>query len=246
MNLLVKRSAMIMVMAALVSCQTAKPKTSDKPGEPAVGFQPAAFLAPIRHEQGRYADLYSPNSFALWIGSEVLQFKQDMAKEAGETPDPKMDSDAQRIAQDFLVLECHIESAFPDSSIAYDVVGFRGMDDVYLLLPGGRKVKPEQTVIGPRAEEEAKGALKVFRRTNLLVFPRHDLWSGGATLDPTAPSVKLVLDGYASHFYFEWPSVPGNVPPQKWSPAVEEAKKAVIMGYKQFMDSVRRLAHLVD
>jgi hypothetical protein len=246
MNTAIKRLAVMMAMATLVSCQTSKSKTPAKADEAAAGFQPAAFMAPVRHEQGRYADLYSPNSFALWIGPEVLQFKQDMAKEAGEAPDPKMDADAQRIAQDFLVLECHVESAFADSSIAYDVVGFRGMDEVYLLLPGGRKVRPEQTVIGPRAEQESKGALKVFRRTNLLVFPRRDLWSGGATLDPTAPSVKLVLDGYASHFYFEWPSVPGNAAPQKWSPAAEDAKKAVILGYKQFMDSVRRLAHLFD
>ncbi|MBI5095930.1 MAG: hypothetical protein HZB26_26285 [Candidatus Hydrogenedentes bacterium] len=246
MNTAVRIVCVMLVVAALTSCKTGKSKPVETPEETAAGFQPGAFLTPIRHEQGRYADLYSPNSFALWIGPEVLQFKQEMAKEAGETADPKMDADAQRIAQDFLVLECHIESAFSDSSIAYDVVGFRGMDDVYLLLPGGKKVHPQQTVIGPRAEEEGKGALKVFRRTNLLVFPRHDLWSGGATLDPTAPSVKLVLEGYASHFYFEWPAAPGSPVAQKWSPAAEDAKRAVIMGYTQFMSSVRRLAHMFD
>lgn len=236
------------LLALAVGCQTGRQKAVPEPetGAQPVSFQPGAFLAPIRHEQGRYADLFSPSSYALWVGPEVMMFKQEMAKEAGETVDPRLAADADQITRDFLVLECHIESAFSDSSIAYDVVGFRGIDAVYLLLPDGRKIRPEQTVIGRGAEEDSKGALKVFRRTNLLVFPTRDLWSGGATLDPGAPSVRLVLDGYESRFYFEWPAAPGTVAPQRWAPTAEEAKQAIKLGFTQLYTGLRQLAHLFD
>lgn len=234
-----------LALTVLVSCQTTK--TKSKAGTSGMAeFQPGAYLVPIRHETGKYANLFSPESFALWVGPEVMQFKEEMAKKSGATIDPKMDADAREIAKDFLVLECHIESAFSDSSIAYDVVGFRGLDDVYLSLPDGQKIYPEQTIIGARLDQESKGTLKVFRRTNLLVFPRRDLWTGGPTLNSRAASVRLVLDGYSSRFYFEWPAAPGTVTRPKWSPAAADAKRAVMMGYTELVSRLRRLAHLFD
>ena len=176
----------------------------------------------------------------------MLQFKQDMAKEAGEATDSKMDADAQRIAQDFLVLECHVESSFSDASIAYDVVGFRGMGRG--LSAPARRAQGTARAGGyrpPRRRGHQRRPQGIPpHQPACLSAPRSVVWwrnarsrgPGGQTRARWV-CVALLLRVAGD------PRKRG--PAKRWSPAMEDAKKAVIMGYKQFMDAVRRLAHLV-
>ncbi|MBI4558474.1 MAG: hypothetical protein HY706_12905 [Candidatus Hydrogenedentes bacterium] len=229
-----------------LSCQTTPPPETAALPEVAPSpqlFVPASFVVRIQHEKGNYADLFGPDSYAVWVGPEVTAMKREKATEAGETIPPQFDKIAASVAEDYLVFELHIESAFSDSSIAYDAVAFRGID-VYLLGPEGRLIPPIQQIIGTPVEEENREALKLFRRTNIVIFNKVDPLGGGLALAPGMPAAKLVLEGHGSNFTFEWPTAaPGTTPTR---PSGSEALMAVKVGFKDFFEKTRRLAHIFD
>lgn len=230
----------------LVSCQTARTPPADVelvPPPPPPEFTPTSFLSGLCFERGAYPELFSAESRALWVGSDISALRRSKAVENGEAVDPKLDAAAARIAEDYLIIEADIVSVFGDMSIAYDVVGFRGIT-AYLLTAEGGRVPPIQTVLGTSATEEQREALKLFRRTNLIVFPKRDLWRGTPTLGPDTPAVRLVLEGYDSVFYFPWT---GSGPiPRPHALTMDEQRRALKTGFKQFYAKVLALAHTFD
>lgn len=226
-----------------VSCQTAKAPKPVAEEIPLVEFRPATHYSRIHTGSGRYPNLVSAASFALWVSPEVAALKRKEAVEAGEKIDASLDEAAKHVGENYFVFECHIESVFPDASIAYDVVGLRNMD-LYLLTPDGLKVKPIQRILGSHADEEERMALKLFRRTNILVFPKQDILIGQPTISHEAPAVRLVMEGFNSDFYFEWPAVDGAAPatPSAASRAYSTAK----VGFSELFSKLKTLSHIFD
>ncbi|MEA3365134.1 MAG: hypothetical protein U9Q79_05785, partial [Candidatus Hydrogenedentes bacterium] len=184
---------------------------------------------------------------AVWVDGNVAEMKYQKEAEEGEAPSHHLVAQAEAINRNFFVFECHIESVFRDTSIAYDVVGFRGID-VHLETPEGNKIRPIQTIIGTPVEEEQRGALKLFRRTNIVVFPREALWTGGDTVAIGSRSVRLVLSGHRSVFYFEWPEAPqaGVDSVWSWKPSENEMLQSVKMTFSDLYGRLRQLAHTFD
>jgi hypothetical protein len=130
-------------------------------------------------------------------------------------------------------------------SVAYDAVGFRNVE-LTLMTPDGRRLRPVQTVLDTQLVEEQVGALKRFRRTNLVIFPRHDLWVGTPTVDPSYPAVRLALEGHSSKFYFEWLQGPQEQEGGFQWPTKEQALFAARLGYTQLFERIRVLSHMLD
>ena len=118
-----------------------------------------------------------------------------------------------------------------------------------LLLPDGTKVPPLQRVIDGSVDEEQRGALTLFRRANVLVFPKTDLFTGAPTIPPASTSIRLVLEGHGSPFFFQWPAKPVPVEePAPDAPPVPEAQKrsAVKVGYDELMAKICALIRIID
>ena len=219
----------------VISCQTTKPEPA--PETPAAGlFEPAHCVSQIHFAEGANRGLFSPDSYAVWVGPEVMALKREQQKAV----DPDFDAAAQDIGENYLIFECHIASLFGDMSIAYDVVGFRGID-VYLLEPDGSEVRPMQIVIDTSATEEQREALRLFGRTNVLIFPQRNVFLNTPTISEDAAAVKLVLEGYNSKFYFEWPALSSGEP-SKFYRSQSEAMQAVRMGFNDLVRRIQRLS----
>ena len=233
----------LVVSACFVSCQTTKKEESK--GEPAfvTEFFPMTFVSPIQLESGSYPDLFAADSYAVWLGSDIARLRRAKSVEQGEKIDPKLDEAAGRINENYLVFECHLASMLSDMSIAYDVVGLRGMT-VFLVSPGGKKASPIQTVVGSSASEEPAGALRKFARTNLIIFQKKDLWTDKASIDMAAPSARLILEGYGAAFRFEWATA--TVPRGPWIPKQEEYIKAIKAGFKETYGRLVQALHTFD
>lgn len=231
---------LIGAVVGFASCKTTG--KTDKDGM-TVAFQPAGPLAQLHVDKASYNSLFSARSYALWVGPEVTRQRRDEALNTGETVLAEADAAAPEIDENFLVLECHIESVFEDMSIGYDVVGFRGIQ-VYLEAPDGSKIPPAQVIMGSQLEEKPQGALKIFRRTNLVVFPRKTLNLTASLSREKKPAARLVLEGYNSKFYFEWRS---DVPGQESSPLISpEFRQAAKMRYTEYYTKMRELGHRFD
>jgi len=225
------------------ACKT-HPRDPEIPPVEKVEFQPLRFNSSLSIEKGDYPDLFSNESFAVWVGAEVATFKRAATIDQGGVVDAQLDIDARTIAESFVIIECHLESIFSDTSIAYDAVGFRQVT-VYLETPEGKRVKPAQVSIGSPVEEEQRGALTLFRRTNLLVFPRRDLWVHRQTGKHLAPYTRLVLEGYDSKFYFEWPESP-NMDPYQWVPTEKESRQLAVTGYRELYRRLQEFARRLN
>lgn len=232
-------AGLISVLLA-VSCATRERSAP----RPYVEFSPSRYLSSIHLDSGSYPALYSEQTYAVWVDPEVARIKRDQALLAGEELDPRFESEAFALAESFVVVECHIESVFADSSIAYDAVALRNIE-VELRLPDERGVQPVMQILGTPVEEESRGALKLFRRTNLLVFRRKDLWMGRDRERRALAEARLTLKGYDSTFYFAWPQAPVDDPWQ-WVPTPEEAHKLTVTGFRELFMEVRRQAHRFD
>jgi hypothetical protein len=171
-------------------------------------FTPAQFVAkPTLGPGSRYSDLLSPDSYAIWLTDEVVNIKLESETANGATSEKmeELANMARQLNEKFLIFECHVVSAFPDASIAYDVTGFRHAD-VFLVDEGGSKYAPLQVIIGS-LERGAHGALKEFRRVNLVVFPRRDLFTGEPVVDSRTPRFSLVIRGYKTDCLFSWSNI---------------------------------------
>lgn len=190
---------------ALSACQTKpKPEPVTTTVPVAVGdFVPVNAAVPLRMESGRYPNLFAPTSYAVWITNGVAAAKLNREQATGGEISPLLQADAATINANFYVIEVNLESAFPDASIAYDVVGMRAIS-AYLTLPDGTQVFPAQRVMATTAGENAEGALRRYGRTNLIVFPKVDVLSGMPTVPGGLAGISLTLDGFNSIFQFDW------------------------------------------
>ena len=245
------RYVCLLLCVAGAACQTMSPAPPPDIEEavPPIprGYQPMSYVSTIHWEAGEYPDLFSSDSSAVWVDGNVAQLKYENEAASDNPPSQRLVAQAQAISRDFFIFECHIESVFRDTSIAYDVVGFRGLE-VHLETPDGTHVRPIQTIIGTPVEEEQHGALKLFRRTNIVVFPRHDLWTGADTVAVGSRSVRLVISGHNSEFYFEWPELPLTAIETGWNwrPSENEMYQALKVSFSELYGRLRRLAHTFD
>jgi hypothetical protein len=236
-------TTVLMSLAVFSGCQSLW-KAERKPAGKPIPFVPAQFVSSLRTGQCAYPHLFSAQSYALWVGPEVTAQRRAESEEKGQKPDPMADAAAPEIDANYLVLECHIESVFEDMSIGYDVVGFRGIQ-VYMLTPDGRKVPPAQIVMGSELEEKSQGALKSFRRTNLIVFPKHELDLRVPKVNGQAASARLVIEGFKSSFYFEWfPVMPGK--DGQVQAVVFEGANTAKLGFNDYYGKLRAIAHKFD
>jgi len=180
--------------------------------EPAQLFTPSSYIArPTVGLGSKYRDLLSPDSYVIWFTDEVAELKVEVAEDEGgiSQDSEELLTIAKTLNEKYVILEFHVVSAFADSSIAYDITSFRHAD-VFLLDGAGNKYEPLQVIVGA-LERSQKGALMVFRRVNLLVFPKHDLLTGEPVITSSAGEVSLVLSGNNTTYFFSWGDVAGPV-----------------------------------
>lgn len=199
-------AALLLVFAA--GCATTPKEEPEPTIIPVADLRPANAVSLLHLSSGRYPNLFSENSQALWVNEDVAQAKLNAEIAANGEVSEFIIADGATIAANYYIIEMNLGSHFPDASIAYDVVGLRTID-VYLRLPDGTRVFPVQRVMGSSAQETSAGALKSYARTNVVAFPKVDVLTGIPTIPGNASGVQLVLDGFNSEFNFEWAFVPG-------------------------------------
>ncbi len=201
----------VIVFSAIIVAGCKSTPSTDKVEQEVVDAVPAAppqfipsnFVARIKRDEGKYNTLFSLASHAVWVDKNIAEIKQ--AYEKANNPDISADliDAAAEISENYIVIECHIETMFRDSSIAYDLSGLRNTT-VYLQSPNGSKVYPLQQLLFTPAEEKQVGTLKQYNRTNVLVFALNDIISGMPTVPEETNTIRLYLDGFDTLFYFEW------------------------------------------
>ena len=200
-------------------------------------FTPARYVArPTPGLGSRYGNLLSPDTYVIWFTDEVAEVKLESEMAEGATPGnlEELLNMAKKLNEKYLIFECHIVSAFPDASIAYDITSFRHAD-VFLLDDSGTKYEPLQLIIGS-LERENKEALMEFRRVNLVVFPKYDLFTGKPVIDSETPELSLVISGYKTDYFFSWSNV--NTTPRR--PSSERHLEALRATSLRSIESVLR------
>lgn len=251
--------------------QPVEPVTDEKvPAGAPVIFRPATTQVPINIESGRYPTLFGGGSRATWVEagsySAATQPAAPAQAEANQSatsidqqdsamladaiavparPAPSgVDDDVRALSAGFNVVVLDAESAFTDTSIAYDTVGLRGVN-AYLRLPNGQQITPVQVIVGSDLEQSAQGALRKYRRKNLLLFPKDPIAVSAPMAGTQPPGVRLVLEANGCVFYFEWPAlVPGQIGPPKFSD--REAVQKIGAGYEKAREKERGILHKFD
>jgi hypothetical protein len=188
-------------------------------------FTPSSYIArPTVGLGSKYRDLLSSDSYCIWFTDEVAELKQEAATADGEMSEDSEEllTIARTLNKKYIILEFHVVSAFSDSSIAYDITSFRHAD-VFLVDGAGNKYEPLQVIIGT-LEKGQKGALMVFRRVNLLVFPKHDLLTGQPVITSSTGEVSLVLSGYSTTYFFSWGDVSNATRETRTKPSLENVR----------------------
>lgn len=176
--------AAAVVLCAAAGCQSQSPAVQKHMPVAEVPFTPARTAAQGEWHEGAYPNLFAPASYAVWGGLPA-------------------DGDSDTAPKGPLVVDVYLASAFADMSVAYDVVGMRGIH-TYLDMPNGDTVRPAQVVVGSELEEEMRGALRMFVRKNRLIFPM----AADEVMVPARPdaAVALVLEGHGTIYKFVWPA----------------------------------------
>lgn len=235
--------ALCFAAGLLPSCQTRR----EPPPENAVAagtlvpFAPLRARAPLQFETGLYPDLFTADSYALWVDTAVSLERMAEAEAAGDAPDAASTAEAEILDAAFQVIECHLDTLFPDAAIGFDAAALRGLD-VYLETHDGRQIRPARMATGALTEGR-QGALLQFSRPVLIGFARRDVPMVPASANSAA--VRLVIEGHGSKFYFAWTAAlpetfaePRLIPPEK----VAAAK----MSFKSYYEKLRAWAHNFD
>lgn len=253
-------SALLMALAMLLplsGCQTTdSSKGMDVAPAAKIVFVPRVRRAIVQAGQGRYPNLFTTASYAVWGGEQApVGLPPSPAPATGDAAsteaamDAQLDSvpavpDAQAARAGGLTIECHLESEFPDRSIAYDAVGLRGMT-ILLKLPDGRELQPAQKTLGSELEEVPVGALRRYGRKLTLYFSEGQFLVENPATNPAAGGVRLVVSGVESQFYFEWPATPDFLA----TPAPRLDQQAISFARKQLKttrSAVARTSHTFD
>ena len=232
-----KRVALSLVMVlAFAGCQTTggTDDASDKPPRRGTDypFEPASTTAYLTFDGGSYPTLFEAGAPCRWI-------QPGAGVEAGS-----MAEQAQQMAGQFHVFECHMKSAFADSSIAYDVTGLRGIS-IILRAPDGTEVPSARTVLDPNLTESAFGALPVYSRTVYLLFPKIPLSAVVPYEGQGYRPLQIVLRGYDSVFTYSFPPVaPTEIRRERFRESNEA--KVIKEGYEVTRDGTREFLHNFD
>ena len=213
MKILYKTSLVISAVLVFQGCGASRSTTRREPSREAMAttgaltevFTPSSYIArPTLGVGSRYQNLLSPNSYVIWVTDEVAQLKLESETAEGTVSGESEEvlKIAQALNERYLIMECHIESAFQDSSIAYDITSFR-QAEVFLLDDAGNRCEPLQVIVGA-LERGRKDALPIFTRVNILVFPKHDLLTGELLISPRTREFSLVIAGYNTTYFFSW------------------------------------------
>lgn len=254
--------APVLVGLALVlfpGCQTTDSSDAEVISPSAkIVFTPRVHRAVIQAGEGRYPNLFTTASFAVWGGEAHAAAPQtppvspdpakgDAATEAAmdahlESVPPQPEVEASRAGG--LTIECHLESEFPDRSIAYDAVGLRGMT-INLRLPDGRELQPAQKTLGSELEEVPVGALRRYGRKLTLYFSEGQFMVENPAVNPKAAGVQLRIVGLESQFLFDWPATPDFLATPKPRPD-QKAAKFVRKHLPEARSAVARTSHTFD
>jgi hypothetical protein len=216
----------------------ANPKTTTIP------FQPMSYMARLRAAEGPYPNLYSGDSYALWVGPEMTAQRRESSEATGEIAAPEADAIAPIIEERYIVFECHLISLFGDMSIGYDAVGLRNVE-VYFEDNNGRRIEPVQVGTTGKLDESMQGAIRVFRRSCLIVFPREALTVTVPVPPGQLPTARLVLATLDTKFYFDWQPILN--PEEIGTPLRDRAwVQASKMGYNQFYTGLKGFLHNFD
>ena len=197
-----------------------------------VPFAPVRSGAPIQWESGPYSTLFSSGSWAAWVGPDSDAASPAWAAALTLPPDR------------FALLECRLISSFADQSMAYDAVGLRGVE-VWLETPDGRHILPVQVIRDGHLDEQLQGALRVFARRSLLVFPREEIYFVVNRDTGPMQEMRLCLQAAQTLFSCRWsgetPVV--NTPvPLKEHPATQTVHQKL----RQLWDKSGELSHQFD
>lgn len=252
--------ALSLMFMGLNGCQTTDSSEGmTLPPSAQIAFVPRVRRVAVQAAEGRYPNLFTSASYAVW-GNEPMETTPSSAPMAdagsgGDTVsteakmDVQMDSvpvppDVVAARASGLTIQCHLESEFPDRSIAYDAVGLRGMT-ITLKLPDGRELQPAQKTLGADLEESPVGALRRYGRKLTLYFSDGQFMVENPAINPKAPGVRLVINGVESQFYFEWPATPdflATPAPRLDQQAAEFTRK----NFKKARAAVSRTSHNLD
>ena len=191
-------------------------------------FFPETYVTGVKRIKGQSVELFAPECFAIWLGPDVAAFRRTKAADSGTKIDPTFENAISRIVENYIVIECHMISAFPDASIAYDAVKLRGITP-YLGAAEGKHIAPLQMIMTTPIHESQEGALKRFERLVYLVFPKQITQTQQMVIAPKAPSAALFLDGFGTSYCFEWAS---SMPaPPSPNPTLDASKRMLQKGY---------------
>lgn len=264
----VRRYALQSVLTVLVSivavgCQTTG---GDEEGRrmmpaPRIPFQPYMAQVAVRASEGRYPNLFTGASHAVWenarrdaamMSKETASTEAKMEAKDGEegarASDGRAEDDAQMRASrptGPIEITCYLESQFPDMSVAYDVVGLRGLE-FHLELPDGRQLLPIQKTLDPNLSETPVGALRRYGRSVHLYFPGQTIMVDNPAVSGPGTGVRLVLEGHESQFYFEWPARPDSTASTKKPLPTREVMAFSRRAYQGVASRAKRISHEFD
>lgn len=226
-------SLLAMLTLLCAGCQTTGPneQTTTPADTKSMTFVPAGQVARLQMGDGQYPTLFSATSTAIWVQPVMGPVASD-GEEATQSTDT-----VSAMTQHFHVFECSLESMFADRSIAYDAVGLRGVQ-IHLETPDGKRFPPTQTMMGRDLAESAQGALKIYGRTVLLAFAKDAVPLTGQG------TVRLVLEGHNTTFYFEWLPQPQmvSIKQEKRQERVSKVKQGVNRG----LEKGKNVSHRFD
>lgn len=250
----------ILALLPFAGCQTTNSADVEVvPSSAMIVFTPRVHRAVIQAGEGRYPNLFTTASYAVWgkemtsalpaaplpadapaaSGDSATEAAMEVGLESVPTP-PEVE--AARAGG--LRVECHLESEFPDRSIAYDAVGLRGMT-IALRLPDGREVQPAQKTLGSELEEVPVGALRRYGRKLTLYFSEDQFMVENPAVNPKAAGIQLRIVGLESQFFFDWPATPDFLA----TPAPRPDQKAARFVKKHLPEArsaVARTSHRFD
>ncbi len=265
---------LVVILVNLTGCKTTSNGEDTGKLVPAarIPFQPHVRQVSVQAGEGRYPNLFTGGSSATW-GSMAMSESTMGAQDASDmeaTEAKMMESSGDAITKDGktdkkgemapeakmamagsggpgqpLVIECYLESEFPDMSIAYDAVGLRGIQ-FHLELPDGGEVLPVQKTLDSNLVEVPVGALRRYGRKVTLYFPSRVIMVNNPAVTPGPSGIRLVLSGHESLFYFEWPARPDTTASEKPVRWDAHALKASQSAYRGVSTGVKRISHEFD
>jgi len=269
MNVLARRYALQFTSAVFaclvaVGCQTTGGDDEGRRMMPAprIPFQPYSSQVSVRASEGRYPNLFTGASHAVWENAQQdaammsketasaearMEAKDDGGADAAAAEErARKDAQMRRAAPTGPIeITCYLESQFPDMSVAYDVVGLRGLQ-FHLELPDGREVLPIQKSLDPKLSETPVGALRRYGRNVRLYFPGQVIMVDNPAVSGVGKGVRLVLEGHESQFYFEWPARPDATASAKKPLPTKEVLAFSRRAYQGVASRAKRISHEFD